>query len=50
MELSVQDYTTKFDDLTLCCEVQEDSYQVISRYRSSWGQICSELYSFTLAW
>jgi len=30
---SVQDYTIGFDDLTLHCEVQEDSYQVISRYR-----------------
>jgi len=31
---SVQDYTIKFDDLTLRCKVQEDSYQAISRYRS----------------
>ena len=29
---SVQDCTIKFDDLTLCCEVQEDSYQAISMY------------------
>jgi len=31
---SVQDYTIEFDDLTLCCEVQEDSYQAIFRYSS----------------
>ena len=31
---SVQDYTTEFDDLTLCCEVREDSNQAISRYHS----------------
>ena len=31
---SVQEYTTDFDDLTLRCEVQEDSYQAISRYCS----------------
>jgi len=31
---SVQDYTTEFDDLTLPCEVREDSYQAIFRYRS----------------
>jgi len=31
--MSVQDYTIKFDDLTLHCEVREDSYQAISRYR-----------------
>ena len=31
---SVQVYTIDFDDLTLYCEVQKDSYQVISRYRS----------------
>ena len=31
---SVKEYTTEFDDLTLCCEIQEDSYQVISRYHS----------------
>ena len=30
--MSVQDYAIEFDDLTLCCEVQEDSYQAISRY------------------
>jgi len=30
----VQDYTIEFDDLILRCEVQEDSYQAISRYRS----------------
>ena len=30
---SVQEYTTDFDDLTLRCEVQEDSYQAIFRYR-----------------
>ena len=30
--MSVQEYTTDFDDLTLRCEVQEDSYQTISRY------------------
>ena len=30
---SVQDYTIEFDDPTLRCEVQEDSYQAISRYR-----------------
>jgi len=29
---SVQDYTTEFDNLTLRCEVREDSYQAISRY------------------
>ena len=33
---SVQEYITDFDDLTLRCEVQEDSYQAISRYRSGW--------------
>jgi len=32
--MSVQDYSIEFDDLTLCCEVQEDSYQAISQYRS----------------
>jgi len=31
---SVQDYTIEFDDLTLRCKVQEDSYQAISRYCS----------------
>jgi len=29
---SIQDYTTEFDDLTLCFEVQEDFNQAISRY------------------
>ena len=32
--MSVHDYTTEFDDLTLRCEMQEDSSQVIFRYRS----------------
>ena len=31
---SVQDYTTECYDLTLRCEVQEDFYQAIFRYRS----------------
>jgi len=31
---SVKNYTIEFDDLTLRCEMQEDSYQTISRYRS----------------
>jgi len=31
---AVKDHTTEFDDLTLCCEVQEDSYQAIFRYYS----------------
>jgi len=31
---SVQDYTNKFDNLILHCEVREDSNQAISRYRS----------------
>jgi len=31
---SIQDYTTKFDDLILRCEVQEDSYQAIFKFRS----------------
>ena len=31
---SLQEYTTEFDDLTLRYEVQEDSYQTISNYRS----------------
>jgi len=30
----VLDYTIEFDDLTLHCEVQEDSYQAISKYHS----------------
>jgi len=30
----VQDITIEFDYLTLRCEVQEDSYQGISRYHS----------------
>jgi len=29
---SIQEYTTKFDDISLRCEVQEDYYQAISRY------------------
>jgi len=29
---SIQDYTIEFDDLILHCEVQEGSYQAISRY------------------
>jgi len=32
--MSIQEYTTDFDDLILRCEVQEDSYQAVSRYRS----------------
>ena len=31
--MSVQIYTT-FDDLTLCCELQEDHHQTIFRFRS----------------
>ena len=30
----VQEYITDFGDLTLRCELQEDSYQAISRYCS----------------
>jgi len=32
--MSVQAYTTTFDDLTLCCELQENPHQSIYRFRS----------------
>jgi len=32
--MSVQDYMTIFDDLTLCCKVQEDCHQDVSRFHS----------------
>jgi len=32
--MSVQDSMTTFDDLTLCCEVQGDCLQAISRFHS----------------
>ena len=32
--MPIDDYTIEFDDLTLYCEVRENSYQAISRYRS----------------
>ena len=32
--MSAQDYTTKFDDLILRCEVRVNSYHAISRYSS----------------
>jgi len=32
--MSVQAYETAFDDLTLRCELQEDSHQTIFRFRS----------------
>ena len=32
--MSVQAYTTAFDDLTFRCELQEDPHQTISRFRS----------------
>lgn len=32
--MSLQEYMTKFDDLTLRCDVQEDHYQAISRFHS----------------
>jgi len=30
--MSVQRYTTVFDDRTLCCELQENPHQIISRF------------------
>ena len=33
--MSVYDYITRFDDLTLCCDMRENCYQTISRFCSS---------------
>jgi len=46
--MSAQDYTIEFDYLTLHCEVQEDSYQAISRYRSGLRSDIQWACSFTL--
>jgi len=44
--MSVQDYTTTFDNLTLRCELQEDCRHAISRFRSG-DPICSVPCAFT---
>jgi len=51
----VQAYTTSFDDLTLRCELQEDLYRTISRFRSElrtdiqWAMIIHSQPIMTLA-